>query len=187
MGNGGTTHYLLKGQWQTMYLRKSEKWKITFLSLIRLSCQTFMGQTENKGRGVRLLTQWSAAAVTGYRLGRVPKKNQALCLQELLISELPRGPFKRATDYVWPFFVCGFVCVWMLEPISITKKVHYKSFHCNTRFPLLEKGKFDTLPFTGCRQSSNAGVLLLINSGIYDFDIMMSIMSSYDCHKTLSL
>lgn len=33
VGNGATTHYLLKGWWQTMYLRKSEKWKIAFLSL----------------------------------------------------------------------------------------------------------------------------------------------------------
>lgn len=142
MGNGGTTHYLLKEQWQTMYLRKSEKWKITFLSLIRLSCQTFMGQTENKGRGIRLLTQWSAAAVTGYRLGRVPKENQALCLQELLISELPRGPFKRATDYVSPCFVCGFVCIiWMLEPISITKKSALQEFSLQYQISIIGKRK----------------------------------------------
>lgn len=69
-----------------------------------------MGQTENKGRGVRLLTR-SGKAVTGYRLGRVPKRNSALCSEEVLINVLPQGLFRKATGYVSLFFlcVCGFV------------------------------------------------------------------------------
>ena len=68
-----------------------------------------MGQTENKGRGVRLLTR-SGTAVTGYRLGRVPKRNSALCSEEVLITVLPQGLFKKATGYVSLFF-CVCVCV----------------------------------------------------------------------------
>lgn len=50
MGNGGASHYLLKGQWQTMYLRKTEKWKITVLSLNKAVLSNIYGTDGKQGQ-----------------------------------------------------------------------------------------------------------------------------------------
>lgn len=49
-GNGGARHYLLKGQWQTMYLRKTEKWKITVLSLNKAVLSNIYGTDGKQGQ-----------------------------------------------------------------------------------------------------------------------------------------
>lgn len=55
------------------------------------------------------------------------KESQPLCLEEVLISQWPGDLFKRATGWIS-------TCVQKLEPRSVSKKLNYTRFLCNTIF-----------------------------------------------------
>lgn len=119
--------------------------------LIRLSCQTFMGQTENKGRH-RLLTSWLVKAVTGSGLGRVPKKKLGIVFGGSAYHWIAPRSFQKSNRLclvlfcVWFLSVCESYNPYLLPANSNTR---------NTTFPLFEKNKTDSL---SCRML--AAVLL---------------------------
>lgn len=59
------------------------------------------------------------------------KESQPLCLEEVLISQWLGDLFKRATGWIS-------TCVQKREPRSVSKKLNYTRFLCNTIFSSIE-------------------------------------------------
>lgn len=108
MGNGGTTHYLLKQPWQTMYLKKSEKWKITFLSLNKAVLSNIYKTKRKQGQRCTFIDIVNQEGCHRIWVRKNTKKNQVLCLEEMLITNLLQGLF-RIWCVLWRF-LCLSVC-----------------------------------------------------------------------------
>jgi hypothetical protein len=90
IGNGGSRHYLLKWQGQTMYLGKK---RLHSSPLTRLSCQTFMLDRENRGRGMCVWHQALGRALTECLVGEGKYWSSCICfITDLsVMSTLERG------------------------------------------------------------------------------------------------
>lgn len=133
MGNGGTAHYLLRPLWQTTYLRKAEKWKITSLSLNKAVLSNIYGTERKQGQTCTFIDMLIGEDC--HRIGfggRVPKKNQALCLEEVLITKIAPGPLQKSEGPCFTLF-CACFCVREWKPVT---HIHYQELQYNAR-PIL--------------------------------------------------
>ena len=100
-----------------------------------------MGRRENKGRCVGLLKSWLGKAVTGYRLGRVPREKSGIVLGGSAYHWIAWRSFQMSNRLCFTIFcACIFECVKAVTHIYY-KKTAIQELHSNTMFPLFEKKK----------------------------------------------
>lgn len=111
MGNSGTTHYLLKGRWQTMYLRKSEKWKITFLSLNKAVLSNIYGTERKQGQRRTFIDIMIGESCHRIRVSESTKEKSSIVLGGSAYHWNAPRSFHMSNRLC---FIVLFVCGWML-------------------------------------------------------------------------
>ncbi len=159
MGNGGTTHYLLKGQWQTVYLWKSEKWKITFLSLNKAVLSNIYGTERKQGQRHACIDIVIGEGCHRIQVREDTKEKSGIVFGGSAYHWIAPRSFEKSNRLCFTL-----VCVWICVCMTAITHIHYQrttiqEFHSNTTFPLFKKRKMDILSFIACRQGSNTEVL----------------------------
>lgn len=135
MGNCGKTHYLLKGWWQTMYLRKSGKWKITFLSLNKAVLSNIYGTERKQGQRRTFIDIMIGGGCHRIQVRESSKEKSGIVFGGSAYHWIARRSFEKSNRLCFTVF-----CVWICVCMEAITHIYYQETaiqerHSNTRFP----------------------------------------------------
>lgn len=170
---------------------KSEK--ITFLSLNKAVLSNIYGTDRKQGQRRTFIDIMIGEGCHRIQVMESTKEKSGIVFGGSAYHWIALRSFKKSNRLSFIVF-----CVWICVCVKAIACIYYQKtaiqeFHSNTRSPVFEKRKTDTLSLIGCRQSSNAGVLLIQmralcpnrNSAMYHFMMIMMLlwllMNEFQC------